>query len=156
MKGPRDATIGLFVDTQSNFSGEPFYEFIIGGWGNKRCSMSKAGENGVRVSLGKTEENNAGYMSTAEFRSFWISWADNTISFGSGAAIGQSTILSYSNSTAKAEVIQLAFSTKFNMFDQFKYNNGLFNLLILILYSRKVYLYHHYQYDCKFLHEISY
>ena len=126
VKGPRDAHIGLFVDTQSNFGGEAFYKIFFGGWGNTRCALAPTGES-AKV----TETNNAGYMSTAEFRSFWISWADNTISIGSGAAIGQSTLLSSNYDTAKGKIIQMAFTAKDAVSNQFKYNNGWLNFLFM-------------------------
>ena len=124
VKGPNDAHIGLLADVKSQFRGVPFYEIVVGGWQNVRCSLRKIGYNGTPVV--KTDVYPVGYLSNQEFRNFWISWKHHVISVGFGAKAGENGIYSYDDKAAPMDINYLAFSSYRYSSHQWKFYNGRF------------------------------
>ena len=120
LKGGRDAYVGLLADVKSQFTGEPFYEIVIGGWNNLGVALRKIGNNGTEVKY--PPANNNGYLNAQEFRHFWISWKDHVISLGFGTKVGQGTLFSHDDKASPMDINHLAFSSFSPL--QWKYYDG--------------------------------
>ena len=107
---------------KSQFQGVPFYEIIIGGWFNVRCSLRKIGFNGPTIVV--TDPSPVGYLSDQEFRPFWISWKDHVISVGSGTKVGEYSFYSHDDKAAPMDINYLAFSSFQSSSLQWKYYDG--------------------------------
>ena len=122
IKGPNNSHIGLVADKNTDFHRGNYYQIIIGGWSNTRCALRKAPTKSVLV----TDSVSDVYLSDKEYRSFWISWADNIISIGRGRQVGESVIFSYDDKAAPMAINYLAFSGYHKRTIQYKYYNGKF------------------------------
>ena len=89
VKAASDAHISL-LSVPSNFKA-PSYEVIIGALSNSKTVLfckSSAGDIEFEI-------DTPNILSSSELRSFWLSWINGTIQFGTGDVVGQSRLLNF-------------------------------------------------------------
>ena len=69
----------------------PSYEITIGAQGNMMSVLKSKSPMGDLI----TQADTPGILDPSVFRSFWISWINGTVNFGSGDVVGQSRLLSF-------------------------------------------------------------
>ena len=120
VKGPKNAHIGLFSDVLSTFNNQQFYEIVIGANSNTLATLRKSG---LRNQVIAVRDNN-GFLSEADYRPFWVSWANIMIAIGRGKRIGMQQIFAYNISNLSMAINFLAFSAYGEIDNRYKYNNG--------------------------------
>ena len=89
VKSSSDAMLAL-LSVPSNLNA-PSYEITIGAQGNTLSILKSKSPNGDLV----IQADTPGILDPGVFRSFWISWVNGTVNFGSGDVVGQSRLLSF-------------------------------------------------------------
>jgi len=69
----------------------PSYEVTIGTQGNMLTVLKSKSPMGDLI----IQADTPGILDPSVFRSFWISWINGTVNFGSGDTVGQSRLLSF-------------------------------------------------------------
>ena len=91
VKAAHDAMISL-LSVPSNFNA-PSYEIVIGANGNTMTVLHLKSElNDVIFQVYTPNILNAD-----ELRSFWVSWLDGMVHFGTGEVVGQNALLNYTD-----------------------------------------------------------
>ena len=116
-KGESDATVILASNLTAMSQDEKRYQATIGGYGNKRTWVWRQGPwSNAKSSFAFGE-----FMSRAEYRPFWLSWANQIIAVGKGEKIGIDTLASKDISSDPI-VINYLFLMSFGSFTvHFKY-----------------------------------
>jgi hypothetical protein len=70
--------------------------------------------------------NSTGYLSSAEFRAFWFSWANYNISLGFGSTVGQNVIFSYDDSGSSPDITSIALSGFHSITINWIYYDGMY------------------------------
>ncbi|KAK6173010.1 hypothetical protein SNE40_016551 [Patella caerulea] len=83
VKTCRDGFIGLFGNTDT---GSKIYEIVFGAGRNTYTVLRKGGQ-GIEYNYGT-------HLDCGIFKSFWINWANKSITVGSGTFIGQNKLIS--------------------------------------------------------------
>jgi len=89
VKAASDAMVSL-LSVPSNFKA-PSYEIIVGALGNTKTLLhckSSAGDIEFEI-------DTQNILSATELRSFWLSWVNGTIQFGTGDVVGQNRLLNF-------------------------------------------------------------
>jgi hypothetical protein len=90
VKASSDAKISL-LRVPSNFLA-PSYEIIVGAEFNTRTILHSKAAGGDQVVF---QVNTPDILSSAELRSFWVSWMNGTVRFGKGDTPGQNELMNY-------------------------------------------------------------
>ncbi|KAK6173012.1 hypothetical protein SNE40_016552 [Patella caerulea] len=83
VKACKDGKIGLFSNTDANSA---IYEIVFGAGVNTYTVVRKNG-NTMGFKYGR-------HLDCGTFRSFWINWAEKSISVGSGTFVGENILIS--------------------------------------------------------------
>ena len=81
VKTKSDAHVGL------NFGEKDRWEIVLGGWNNTRSC--------IRLAMQKDEIISANHcpLSNERFKSFWISWIDQSVQVGQGPQVGENMFM---------------------------------------------------------------
>jgi hypothetical protein len=90
VKASSDAKISL-LRVPSNFLA-PSYEIIVGAEFNTKTILHSKAAGGDQIAF---QVNTPDILSSAELRSFWVSWMNGTVRFGKGDTPGQNELLNY-------------------------------------------------------------
>lgn len=88
VKACREASFIMSNSDDGNFS-MPMYQFIIGGWENKKSAIRKQNQ-GVEV-------NTLGVCKCDEYQSFWISTTNGDLMIGKGLIVGFNVIAEWTD-----------------------------------------------------------
>ena len=90
VKGPGEAYITLVPNKTSLSQDGRRYYVAIGGFSNRRAWIAREGQRSNSFS----PFAHGNYLNSTEYRPFWLSWANHTITLGRGQHIGKDVITS--------------------------------------------------------------
>lgn len=131
----------VLLSTPGN-TNTPCYEIDIGVQGNSKSVLR------VRSVIGAitVEQDTVNILSITELRSFWVSWSNGTLKFGSGSISGTATIASIVDPepTYRKDVHSIAVASETNLVAEWEFGDAfdagtylsrcLFNLDNIFLY----------------------
>ncbi|XP_045172381.2 protein jagged-1-like [Mercenaria mercenaria] len=98
----RDAHVLLQTSADDFETSETNYVVYIDGWGGTRTVIVHDRE--VRLDI-------SGLLSEYEYRDFWVSWNDTTISVGKGDKVGSEVFITYTDKPRLMEIKGVSFGT---------------------------------------------
>lgn len=98
------------------------YEIVIGGWGDHQSVIRDC----KQCAHMDTDIQQDHPISCTEYKSFWISWANNIIKVGKGNVVGMETFLTW-NDQNPHPVNYVAFATGWGSTGKWKVMRGTFN-----------------------------
>ena len=127
-KGISDALVTLLPETTTISQDEKRYQIVIGGSNNQMTWIWQQGP--------WTTENspisNGVFLSTTEYRPFWLSWANNNITVGRGQQIGMDVLSIKDTSSYPIETNYLSVQSHGTKIVTFKYGYTTGNFLSFV------------------------